>query len=540
MTGVDNRPHVNPWIITISVMLATFMEVLDTTVVNVSIPHISGNLSSTYEEGTWVVTSYLVANAIILPMSGWLARYFGRRRLLLACVAGFSVASFLCGAATSLNQLICFRVLQGLAGGGLQPLAQAILFETFPKEKHGQAMAAYGLGVIVAPIVGPTLGGWITDNYTWRWIFYLNIPVGIFSLAMMSRFVHDPPYLKRKRDTNVDLLGIGLLALGLGALQIMLDTGQRKDWLGSREIRTEAVVCIIGLIAFVARELTTAQPIVDLRALRDRSFATGVLLISGVGFCLYASLVLLPNYLETLLDYPSLQAGLALSPRGLGSLCLTFIVGMIAAHVDVRRLIVIGFAVGAFTMFRFAGLNLNAGYWDIFWPQILQGAAISCIFVPLSSASMSHIAREKMGNATSIYNLMRNIGGSVGIAGMTTLLARRTQFHQNRLIEHVRPGDLQTWTMLQGLTGYFTLRGVDPVTAAHRAQKAMMGELLRHASMLSFVEAFKTMGLVFLMMIPMVALLHDPKKFHAPVRPAPLGEAITQPEEESPTEVIHV
>jgi DHA2 family multidrug resistance protein len=538
MSSADDRPRVNPWIVTISVMLATFMEVLDTTVVNVSIPHISGNLSSTYEEGTWVVTSYLVANAIILPMSGWLARYFGRRRLLLACVAGFSLASFLCGAASSLSELICFRVLQGLAGGGLQPLAQAILFETFPKEKHGQAMAAYGLGVIVAPIVGPTLGGWITDNYTWRWIFYINIPVGIFSLAMMTRFVHDPPYLKRERDADVDLLGMGLLAIGLGALQIMLDTGQRKDWWGSREIRAEAVFCVIGLVAFIIREFTTAHPIVDLRALRDRSFATGVVLISGVGFCLYASMVLLPNYLETLLDYPSLQAGLALSPRGLGSLCLTFLVGIIAARVDVRWLIVIGFGVGAVTMFRLSGLNLNAGYWDIFWPQVLQGAAMSCMFIPLASSAMSHVAREKMGNATSIFNLMRNIGGSVGIAAMTTFLARRTQFHQNRLIEHIRPGNAQTWAMLQGLTRFFTLRGIDPVTAAHRAEKAVMGELLQHAAMLSFVEAFKVMGLVFLLMIPLVALLHDPKKQAAPAKPR-AAAAPEAAEEEGSAEFIH-
>jgi len=494
------------------VMLATFMEVLDTTVVNVSIPHISGNLSSTYEEGTWVVTSYLVANAIVLPMSGWLASYFGRRKMLMSCVAAFSVASLLCGMASSLSQLIVFRVLQGLAGGGLQPLSQAILLETFPKEKHGQAMAAFGLGIICAPIIGPTLGGWITDNYTWRWIFYLNIPVGIFSLMMIGRFVQDPAYLRRKLGSSVDLWGIGLLALGLGSLQILLDTGQRKDWWSSRDIRIEAFCCIAGLLAFAIREMMVEHPIVDLRALKDRSFAVGILLISVVGFCLYASMVLLPQYLETLLNYPSLQAGLALSPRGLGSLMMTVVTGVIAAHVDVRKLLAAGFLVGAGTMFMLANLNLNAGYWDIFWPQVLQGAAMSCMFIPLSAAAISHISREKMGNATSIFNLMRNIGGSVGIASMTTLLARRQQFHQNRLVEHILPGQPHVWATLHQFTSYFALKGADPVTASRQAYAAMYGQVQQQAAMLSFVEAFKVMGLVFLVMIPLMILLRDPKK----------------------------
>jgi DHA2 family multidrug resistance protein len=533
MSRAVSRALVNPWIVTIAVMLATFMEVLDTTVVNVSIPHISGNLSATYEEGTWVVTSYLVANAIILPMAGWLANYFGRRNMLLACVAGFSLASLLCGLASSLPQLIVFRIFQGLAGGGLQPLAQAILFETFPKEKHGQAMAAYGLGIIVAPIIGPTLGGWITDNYTWRWIFYLNIPVGIFSIMMMARFVHDPPYIRRQRDANVDLWGIGLLALGLGSLQILLDRGQIEDWLGSRNIRIEALLCIVGLIFFVIRELRVSHPIVDLRALKDRSFTVGVLLMSLVGFCLYASLVLLPQYLETLLNYPSMQAGLALSPRGLGSFTLTFIVGAIAARVDVRKLLVTGFLVAAATMFMFSGLNLNAGYWDVFWPQVMQGGAMACMFIPLSTAAMSHVAREKMGNATSIFNLMRNIGGSVGIAVMTTLLARRQQFHQNRLVEHIRPGQPYVSATLHQFTRFFMLKGSDPVTAVRQAYAAVFLQLQQQAAMLSFVEAFKVMGVIFLLMIPLAFFLKDPKKPRLSATPAPVsapGREAPEPE----------
>src|ERR1700690_3905432 len=308
----DSAPaRVNPWIITVAVMLATFMEVLDTTVVNVSIPHMAGNMGATVEEGTWVVTSYLVSNAIILPMSGCLANRFGRRRIFLTCVGGFTLTSLLCGMATSLDWLIFFRVLQGLTGGGLQPLAQAVLLETFPPKKHGTAMAAFGLGIILAPILGPTLGGWITDNYSWRWIFYLNLPVGVISVFLMNKFVFDPHYVKRSNGARVDLWGIGFLALGIGSLQILLDTGQRKDWFSSQYIRVFAALCVFGLVALIVRELMTDHPVVDLRVLRDRSFSAGVFLISMLGFVLYASLVLLPLYLQTLMGYPAYNSGLA-------------------------------------------------------------------------------------------------------------------------------------------------------------------------------------------------------------------------------------
>ena len=291
----------NPWIVTIAVMLATFMEVLDTTVVNVSVPHMAGNMGATYEEGTWVVTSYLVSNAIILPMAGWLAMRFGRRRMLMLCVTGFTISSLLCGMATSLESLIFFRVLQGLSGGGLQPLSQSVLLETFPPKKHGTAMAAFGLGIIIAPILGPTLGGWITDNYTWRWIFYINLPVGILSLLMISHFIIDPPYLRKTKLGGVDLWGIGFLALGFGLLQMVLDTGQRKDWFGSNQIRLWTALCVIGLVGMVVRELTAKHPIVDLRVLKDCTFAAGTLVMTMLGFVLYASLMLLPIYLQTLL-----------------------------------------------------------------------------------------------------------------------------------------------------------------------------------------------------------------------------------------------
>jgi len=492
-----------------SVMLATFMEILDTTVVNVSISHIAGNLAATVEEGTWVVTSYLVANAIVLPMSGWLANRFGRRRLILACVAGFTITSVLCAVATSLEWLIIFRVLQGLTGGGMQPLAQAIMLESFPKEKHGLAMAAYGVGIILAPILGPTLGGYITDNYSWRWIFYLNAPVGIFSLAMMLKFVWDPDYIKPQKGP-ADLWGMGFLAVGLGSLQIVLDTGQRKDWFASDFIRFYSVVCVLGLLFLVIREFWTKHPVVDLRALADTTFSAGVFLVTVIGFILYASLVLLPIYLQTLLGYPAFTAGLALSPRGLGSLCVMPLVGYLTSKIDPRKIIGFGFIIGALTMFELSHLNLSAGYWDIFWPQVLQGVALSSLFIPLMAVSMARMPKEKMGNATSIFNLMRNIGGSFGIAVMTTFLTRRNQFHYARLGESMTRWDLATQQTLAGMTSWFRSQGADAYTAGKQAMAAMHGMLTRQASMLSFVEAFWLMAVMFLGMLPFLIILRRP------------------------------
>lgn len=503
-----------------SVMLATFMEILDTTVVNVSIQHIAGNLAATNEEGTWVVTSYLVSNAIVLPMSGWLANRFGRRRMIMACVLGFTITSVLCAAATSLEWLIFFRVLQGLTGGGMQPLAQAIMLESFPREKHGSAMAAYGVGIILAPILGPMLGGYITDNYSWRWIFYLNVPVGAISLFLMSQFVWDPSYIQRPKG-GADFWGIGFLALGFGALQIVLDTGQRKDWFESNYIRTFAVLCVVGLISLVIRELLTKHPVVDLRVLKDETYSAGLFLITMVGFILYASLILLPIYLQTLLGFPAYDAGLALTPRGIGSLFTMPFVGFATNKFDPRKIICFGFGLGGLTMFRLSHLNLDAGYWDIFWQQIFQGCALSCMFIPLMAASMARIPKEKIGNATSIFNLMRNIGGSFGIAVMTTFLTRRSQFHYSRLGESVSSGNPAVQQTYEGLRAFFRSRGSDPYTAAHQALAALSGMLERQASMLSFVEAFWVLGVMFFCMVPFLLLLRRPKHQVAKLVPKP-------------------
>ena len=505
------RPQVNPWIVAVYVMFSTFMEILDTTVVNVSLPHIAGSLSATVEESTWALTSYLVANAIILPLTGWLANHFGRRRLLMASVAGFTASSFLCGLAPSLTMLIAFRVLQGMTGGALQPLSQAVLLEAFRPEDRGKAMGFWGLGIVVAPILGPVVGGWLTDSYSWRWVFYINIPVGLASIIMTKLFIFDPPYIQR-RSEKVDYWGIGLLAVGIGALQILMDRGQEDDWFASPAMRVLAVATVVGLAAFIVRELRTEHPVVDLRVFKIRTYSTGVFLMTVLGFVLYGSLVLLPILLQTLLGYPSLQAGIALAPRGMGSFLAMPVVGLLVARTDSRRLLVLGLLGGSMTLFWFGQLNLQAGYWDIFWPQFVQGISLGLLFVPLTTITMDPIPRENMGNATSIFNLMRNIGGSMGIAVSTTLLYRHGQEHRNLLGAHLTPFDLPARAFLAALRARFMAAGADFVTATQRAEAVAFGLIGRQASMLAFVEVFRILGLLFVALVPLVLLMRSPRR----------------------------
>jgi DHA2 family multidrug resistance protein len=506
----QQNPTVNPWIVAVAVMFSTFMEILDTTVVNVSLPHIAGDLSATVDESTWALTSYLVANAIVLPMTGWLANQFGRKRLLSLSVLGFTISSFLCGLAPNLGVLVFFRVIQGLSGGGLQPLSQAILLETFPPKDRGKAMGFWGLGIVTAPIFGPVLGGWLTDSYSWRWVFYINIPVGIASLVMTELFLFDPPYL-RKKAASIDYWGIGLLALGIGSLQILLDKGQEDDWFSNNFIVILAALAVLGLIFFVIRELRTDHPIVDLRALKDRTYGAGVFLMTVLGFGLYGSLVLLPIMLQTLLGYPALVAGMALSPRGVGSAIAMPVVGAISGRVSNRLLLAMGFMGAAATLFWFGLLNLETGYWDLFWPQFLQGISLGFLFVPLTNLTMSPISQEKMGNATSIFNVMRNIGGSVGIAFVTTLLARRTQTLTSRMASHISAYDLGARRALESLRNGFLAAGADPQTALARAQAALFGMVQRQATMLSFVQVFRFLAIVFVVMLPLILVMRSPK-----------------------------
>ena len=510
MTPAAEHRAVNPWIVAIAVMFATFMEVLDTTVVNVSLPHIAGNLSATIDESTWVLTSYLVANAIVLPLTGWLASHFGRKRLLMTSVAGFTISSLLCGIAPTLPFLVAFRLLQGATGGAMQPLSQAVLLEAFPPHERGKAMGFWGLGIVVAPIIGPVVGGWLTDTYSWRWVFYINLPVGIASLVMTKLYVFDPSYL-RKETQRIDYWGIGLLALWIGTLQLALDLGQERDWFSSLFISALVVMSVGGLIAFLVRELTAREPVVDLRVFKIRSYSTGVFLMTTLGFVLYGSLVLLPIMLQTLLGYPSLQAGIAMAPRGLGSLIGMPLVGLLIGRFDPRKMVGIGLIVGAGTLFWLGELNLNAGYWDIFWPQFFQGLGLSALFVPLTTISMDPIPRERMGNATSLFNLMRNLGGSIGIATTGTLLARKQQEYINIMGSHVTSYSPSAQSWLESMRQGFIASGSDPVTATQRAYAAVFGVVQRQASMVSFVHLFRMLGIIFLLLLPLVLLMRRPR-----------------------------
>lgn len=502
--------YVNPWLIAVSVMFATFMEVLDTTVVNVSLPHIAGSLSASIDEATWALTSYLVANAIILPMTGWLAATFGRKNLLMLSVVGFTVSSFLCGLSPNLPSLIVFRILQGATGGALQPLSQAVLLEAFPPQDRGKAMGFWGLGIVVAPILGPVLGGWLTDAYSWRWVFYINIPIGIASIVMTKLYIFDPPYL-RAESKGVDYWGIGMLVVGIGALQIVLDKGQQEDWFSSSFIVILSIISVVTLVWLVVHELRTENPIVDLRVFKERSYAVGVFLMSVVGFVLYGSMVLLPIMLQTLLGYPPLQAGIALAPRGIGSFFMMPLTGLMTGRFDARKLLTTGLVVGGGTLIWMSRINLQAGYWDIFWPQLVQGAGLSLLFVPLTTVAMDRIPRERMGYATSLFNLMRNMGGSIGIAVTATMLSREQQATTALYGANVTAYDPATQQLFAQLRDGFIASGSDAVTATSRAYAALFGLVQQQAAMVSFVWLFQLLGIMFLVLLPLVLLMRRPR-----------------------------
>jgi DHA2 family multidrug resistance protein len=504
------RPVINPWIIAGTVMLATFMEVLDTSVANVALPHIAGSLSSSVDEATWVLTAYLVANAVVLPLSGWFATLFGRKRFYMGCVLLFTASSAMCGLAPSLPILILCRVLQGLGGGALQPVSQAILRETFPREKQGMAMAVYGMGVVFAPVVGPTLGGWITDNYTWRCIFLINIPVGIASLVLTSLLIFDPPYLFRKtlRDgLKIDYIGLGLLATGLAALEIMLDEGQRNDWFSSHGIVAAAVIAAVGLIGVVVWELRQKEPVVDFRLLKDRTFAISTATMFILGFVLYGSTMVLPLFLQTLLGYTAMQSGLALSPGGLMIMIMMPIVGILLSKIAARWLIIVGLVISAFGLIQMSHFNMQINFGHAVSARVVQSLGLAFLFVPINTVAFSFISREKTGYATGLINLARNIGGSSGIAICTTLIARREQFHQQRLVENLSPLNDAYQSAIAGAKQMLMAGGADPVQAANQAQGMIYGRMLQQAAMLAYNEVFWILGVVFIAVIPLMFLM---------------------------------
>jgi DHA2 family multidrug resistance protein len=501
------------WLITIAVMLSTFMEVLDSTVVNVSLTHIAGSLSATTSEATWVLTSYLVANGVVIPISGWLANHFGRKNLLLFSTVGFTIASLLCGIAPTMGLLVLFRVIQGACGGSLQPLSQAVLLEAFPPKQHGKAMAIWALGVIVAPVLGPVLGGWLTDNFSWRWVFYINLPVGLISVLMIQAFVKDPPYIRRS-SAPVDSWGLVTLVVWVAALQIMLDKGQEDDWFSSRFITLLAVTVAIGLVLWIGRELRTAFPVADLRIFGQRPYAAATLANAVLVFVMYGSQVTISLWLQTLLGYPSLQAGVAMVALGLGGFISMPLASFLLTRFDPRKVFVCGVLGFAVSFHELMGFNLEVGFWDIFRPQFLQGLALGLVFVPLTVLAMNGIPKEKMGNATGLFNMMRNIGGGVGISIVETMLVRMGQQHTNLLVANFSPTSTAALGWVLGLKGLFAASG--PALADRQAYAALFGLVQRQAEMVALVRVFQYLGVLVLLLIPLIFLTERPHKGQAP------------------------
>ena len=497
-----NRGTMSRGLIAFTVMLPTLIEIIDTSVVNVSLNHIRGSLSAGIDESTWTITAYLVSNAIIIPMAGWLSRLIGRKNYLLASISLFTFSSFMCGSAWSLQSLIFFRIIQGIGGGGLVPLSQSILLESFPREKHGTAMAIFGMGAMLGPIVGPLLGGWITDTWSWRWIFYINIPIGILSIIMNVIVIQDPPYMKRQK-MKIDYWGLIFLALGLGSLQFILDKGENEDWFSSNLIVFFAVVSAVSLVLLVINEYFSEHPIVNLRLFKDRTFTSGATVMFFVFLNLFGSIVLLPIYLQSIMGYTSFYAGLVLGPGGLATMMAMPFAGKMINKVNPKRILAVGISICALSTYMMSNFNLTTDFWSFVWPRVTLGLGMGLTFIPLTTMTLSHIPKENMTEASSLYNLLRNLGGSVGIAFTTTILARRAQFHQTRLVEHLSPLD-PGYTMAHDKIGaYLGSQGLPP----NGADGLMYRELVRQSTTLAFTDAFLIICLLILCVLPLVFIM---------------------------------
>jgi DHA2 family multidrug resistance protein len=494
------------------------MEVLDTSIANVSLPHIAGGLSSSVDESTWVLTAYLVANAIVLPLSAWVSGFIGRKRFYMTCVALFTTSSLLCGFAPTLSSLVMFRIIQGAGGGGLQPSEQAILADTFPGEKFGMAFAMYGMAVVLAPAIGPTLGGYITDHFNWRWIFFINVPIGIISLLLTYRMVEDPPYLKKEereaRRTNIDFVGLGFIVLGLGCLQFVLDRGQELDWFGSKLISWFIVTSVVSLVAFVWWELRQKNPILDLRLLGQRTFGMAILMMFVLGFGLYGSTILMPLYLQQLMGYTSQLAGMVLSPGGFAIAMMMPIVGLLVSRVQARWLIATGFLITGFAFLYMSNINPNIDFRTAMDYRIFQSIGLAFLFVPITTIAYAGIAPNKNNQVSSIISLARNIGGSVGIALVTTMVARRSQFHQDRIASHVTAYDPTFQTGLNVLTSTLRHQGFSAIDATNQAYGRVYGLLQQQSAALAFIDVISIFAIAALCMVPLVLLMkkNDPRK----------------------------
>ena len=515
----DWKPKHNPWLIAVVVTLAAFMEVLDTTIVNVSLPHIAGNLSTSYDDATWALTSYLAANGIVLTISGWLGRVLGRKRYFMICIGMFTVCSFLCGLATSLPQIIIFRLLQGFFGGGLQPNQQSIILDTFPPAKRSGAFAITAVATIVAPVLGPTLGGYITDNASWRWVFFLNVPVGIFALFAVAALVDDPPWA-RKRPASIDVVGLALITLGLGCLQVMMDRGEDDDWFGSTFICILALLAVGGILGAIGWLLVAKRPVVDLRVFADRNFAVGALLIGAVGFSLYSSAVLVPQFAQQVVGYTATLAGLVLSPGGMGIILLIPLVGLAMKRIQPRYIIAFGFFVLGCALFISGHLVLNIDFRTLVEYRAVQAAALAFLFVPISVVTYQTLPKELNGDASALFAMMRNVFGSIGISCATALVTERTQIREAHMVHWMTPFyqpfndyNAHTRSVLHQLG---RASGSIPAAVNHQIYR----QYIQQASVLAYNDSFMIFAGVAFTMVPFCWLLRS-RKNAGPAGPGP-------------------
>ncbi len=514
------KPSFNPWTIAMVVTMATFMEVLDTSIANVALPHIAGSLSISEDEATWVLTSYLVANAIVLPISAWLSTKFGRKRFYMTCVGIFGISSLMCGLAPNLPILVLFRVLQGLGGGGLAPTEQAILADTFAPEKRGQAFSVYGMAVVAAPVIGPTLGGYITDNYSWRWLFLINVPVALLSLFLSSRVLEDPPFLAdlRKKLLTVDYVGLALLAVGIGCLQVTLDKGERDDWFASPFILAFAMVAAITLITAIIWEYYHPHPVLDIRLFKARNFSVACMMMFMMGAGLYGATVLIPQFLQTLMGYTALQAGLVLSPGAMVIILTMPLVGRMISKVDARWMIAFGFGVTSISIFHMTTLNLDVDFYTPMMMRIYQCVGLGFLWVPISTLCYEGVPPEKNNNVSGMTNLARNLGGSLGIASISIILSRRSQFHQNVLVSHITGASAIVQQRVAGMAHMFTQMGLDHAHATQRAYAMIYGNLVRQATMLGYIDAVYVFGWALALMTPAAFLMKKVTNSRGPRR----------------------
>ncbi|HEY3804418.1 MAG TPA: DHA2 family efflux MFS transporter permease subunit [Kofleriaceae bacterium] len=510
----------NPWAIALVVTMATFMEILDSSIANVSLPHIAGTLSVTQDESTWILTSYLISNAVVLPISGWLATKVGRKRFYMSCVAIFIASSFFCGIAPNLGSLIFFRVLQGIGGGGLAPSEQAILVDTFPKAKRGMAMAVYGMAAVVAPAIGPTIGGYITDHYSWRWVFFINVPIGLVSLALTSRMVTDPPHLARMRERSggIDYLGVGLIALALGCLEFVLDKGQEDDWFQSGRILLFAIVSVIAIAAFIAWELKQEHPVIDIRMFTRGTFASVVLIMLGVGMVLYGPTVLFPQFEQVMMGYTAQQAGESMTPGGFVIILLLPLVGWLTGKVSTRLLVGIGFGVMAWSLLYMSRhLYIGVDFKTVTIARTLQMAGFAFLFVPINTLAYAGVPPEQNNAVSGIMNLARNLGGSIGISMFTTVAARHAQIHQRELARYTNDYSTVFVAHVHAIARGLEHAGFSSIAAAHKALAVAYGELQQQAAQLAYLDVLRLFVVVALCMFPLLLLVRSPPPGAQPV-----------------------